>query len=266
MVTLIFVTIVATSNSSMASNQIVSLENLTYITEQYPPYNYQEDGKLQGISVEILEKMWEKLGVNLNRSVILFLPWNEGYEKTLNENNTVLFSTDRSPEREELFKWVGPMGTDRTVLLAKADRNFSISSAEDLKKIKIGAVEADRAAQILLEKGIKREDLVLELTSEPIIRKLKNGSIDAWAYGDITGLWLLQQSGENASNYKIAYVLGENNIYYAFNKETPDSFVQSFQQALDYTKVSEEDEVADYELILSKYLPGIKNTLDRSEI
>jgi polar amino acid transport system substrate-binding protein len=121
-----------TTISCLASNQAVSAKDLTYITEQYPPYNYQEDGKLQGISVDLLEKMWEILGVNLNRSVILFLPWTEGYKKMFTENNTVLFSIDRSPEREELFKWVGPMGLDRTVLLTKADRNISISSLKDL--------------------------------------------------------------------------------------------------------------------------------------
>ena len=42
----------------------------------------------------------------------------------------------------------------------------------------------------------------MRLTSQPIIEMLKNESIDAWAYNDITGIWQLQESGENASDYE----------------------------------------------------------------
>ena len=120
MVALIFVTVSTTTISCLASNQTVSAKDLTYITEQYPPYNYQEDGRLQGISVDLLEKVWERLSVNLNRSAIQLLPWTEGYQRTLKENNTVLFTTFRIPEREQLFKWVGPIASGRDVLLAKS--------------------------------------------------------------------------------------------------------------------------------------------------
>jgi len=48
-----------------SADQAFSARDLTYITEQFPPYNYQEDGKLQGISVDLLEMAWERMGVNL---------------------------------------------------------------------------------------------------------------------------------------------------------------------------------------------------------
>ena len=266
-VALIFVIVSATAISCLASDQTVSAKDLTYITEQYPPYNYQEDGKLQGISVDLLEKVWERSGVSLNRSIVKLLPWTDGYQRALNENNTVLFAIARSPEREQLFKWAGPIGTDRTVLFTKADRNINISSPQDLKKYKIGAIGDDIAVQMLLDDGIKKEDLILEATSKQIIGMLKNRSIDAWAYGDITGIWLIQQSGGNASDYKVAYVLGENNAYYAFNKETPDSLVQSFQQALDYIKSNKDSSgISDYEKILYKYIPAIKTYMGKSQL
>lgn len=223
----------------LAADMTASAKDLTYITEQYPPYNYQEDGKLQGISVDLLEKVWERMGVNLNRSAIQLLPWTEGYERTLKENNTVLFTTFRIPEREQLFKWVGPIATGRDALLARSDRNISIAVPEDLKKYKIGGIVDDIAVQRLLNNGLKKEDLVLEATSAPIIEMLKNGTIDAWAYNDLAGIWLLQQSGANASDYKVAYVLAKGDGYYAFNKGTPDPVVQSFQQAIDYIKSNE---------------------------
>lgn len=239
-----------------AIDQTASAKDLTYITEQYPPYSYQKDGKLQGFSVDLLEEMWDKMGVDLNRSVILLLPWTEGYERTLKENNTVLFSTGRTPEREQLFKWAGPIATGRFALLAKKDKNISINAPEDFKKYKVGALKDNMAVQMLLDKGVKKEDLVLKEIPKPIIEMLKNGSIDAWADHDITGLWQIQESGEKASDYEVAYVLGSADAYLAFNKGIPDSLVQSFQEAIDYIKRNKDaNGVSDYEKILSRYIP-----------
>lgn len=213
---------------------------------------------MQGISVDLLEKMWDNMSVHPNESNIKLLPWTEGYQRTLNESNTVLFSTARLPQRENLFKWVGPIGPIRNVLLAKKDKILNISSPEGLKKYKIGAINDDSAVQMLLDNGVKKEDLVLEATSSQIIEMLQNGSIDAWAYGDTAGIWQIQKSGANASDFNVAYILDQIDYYYAFNKETPESIVQFFQQALDYIKGNKDkDGVTDYERILAKYIPAM---------
>jgi polar amino acid transport system substrate-binding protein len=253
---LIYMIVSSTALTGLAVNETVSAKDLTYLTEQYPPFNFQENGRLQGISIDLLEKVWERMGVDLNRSIIKILPWTECNQNALNERNTVLCAMARSPQREQLFKWAGPIGPFRTVLLAKKSRNISITSPEDLNDCRIGAIMDDNAVQMLLDKGVKRANLHLEVSSEPIAEMLENGSLDAWAHGDMAGLWLIQQSGRNASDYEVAYVLGQPDAYYAFNIETPDSLVQSFQQAIDYIKSSKDkDGVSDYEKILSKYVP-----------
>jgi polar amino acid transport system substrate-binding protein len=255
---MIFIFIFGSAAVPVPAAQTPFVSDLTYITEQFPPYNFQKDGRLQGISVDLLEKAWEIMSTGLNRSVIELLPWAEGYQRALDENNTVLFSTARLPQREQLFKWAGPIGPIRNVLLAKKDRNIDISEPSDLEKYRIGAIKDDSAVQMLLDKGVKKEDLVLESTSKPVIEMLQNGSIDAWAYGDTAGVWLIQEAGANASDFKAAYVLGQIDYYYAFNKETPDPIVQSFQQALDYIKSNKDrDGVSDYEKILSSYVPAM---------
>lgn len=252
----ILVTISMAIIPCLAADQGTSAEDLTYITEQRPPFSYEKGGMLQGISVDLLEMVWKRMDVNLNRSAIQLLPWTEGYEKTLRENGTVLFSTGRLPEREQLFKWAGPIASDRYVLLAKKDKNIGLLNEENLKNIKIGAIEDDMAVQMLLDEGVNEENMILETTSTPIIEMLKNGSIDAWAYGETAGIWEIQELGENASNYKAAYVLGVSDAYLAFNKGVPDSLVQSFQEAIDYIKGNKDEKgISDYDKILMKYIP-----------
>jgi polar amino acid transport system substrate-binding protein len=242
----------------LAADDTISAKDLAYFADpQASPNTYIEDGKLQGLSVDLLDKMWERMGADLNRSIIELVPWTEGYQRTLKENNTVLLSTARIPEREQLFKWVGPISPANYVLLAKSNRNISITAPEDLKKYKIGALEDNAATQALLDQGVKKEDLILADTPAPIIEMLENGTIDAFAIHDLSGFWQIKQSGANASDYTASYTLGQGEGYYAFNNRTADSIVQSFQKALDDLKGNKDaNGVSDYDKILSKYYPA----------
>jgi polar amino acid transport system substrate-binding protein len=246
----------------LAANQTTSAKNLTYIADpQLPPYNYLEDGKLQGITVDLLETMWEKMGGDLNRSAIKLLPWTEGYQMILAENDTVLLGTTRIPEREHLFRWVGPAVPAKYgdyVLLAKNEKNITITTPDDLKKYKLGTVKDTIGVQLLQRQGINNE--VQGNTPTAVIEMLKNGTIDGMVFNEISTVWLLQQLGENASDYKVAYDLNQGksyDVYYAFNNRTADSKVQSFQQTLDFLKSNKDaNGVSDYDRILSKYIPA----------
>jgi len=107
--------------------------DLTYITEQYPPFNYEEHDQLQGIAVELLDAVTATMGDRLTEDKIRLMPWTDGYQTTLNQTDTVLFSTVRLPEREASFKWVGPIYTEQKVLFASRDRTMSINRPEDLR-------------------------------------------------------------------------------------------------------------------------------------
>ena len=75
------------------------------------------------------------MGKKVSSEEIQLVPWTEGYQAALKGNNTVLFTTARTPEREQAFKWVGPIYTDRDVIFAKPDRGININSPDDLKEI-----------------------------------------------------------------------------------------------------------------------------------
>jgi polar amino acid transport system substrate-binding protein len=245
----------------LAANETISANDLTYIADpQYPPGTYLEGGMLKGIYVDMLETMWERMGVDLNRSDIKLMPWTEGYNMTLEDNNTVLLGTTRIPEREHLFKWVGPAVPgkySRWVLLAKSKENITITTPDDLKKYKLGTVKDTIGVQLLQRQGINDE--VQGNTATAVIEMLKNGTIDGMVTDETTAIWLLRQLGENVSDYKVVYDLQQGNssdVYYAFNNNTSDSIVQSFQQALDYLKSNKDaNGVSDYDKILSKYIP-----------
>lgn len=236
-----------------------------YITEQFPPFNYQEDGKLQGISVDLLEKMLEHMNTTLNRSEIKLLPWDQGYQMALQDNNTVIFSTGRIPEREALFKWVGPISSIKVVLFALNEKHIKINSPGDLRALKIGVVKDSAEAPLVIKAGANPGNLVEMNNTTQVIDMLKAGTIDAWAYPDLVGVWLADRADLNASDYEVVYQLTKDSpLYYAFNRNISDSTVQAFREALNQTKKGKEtDGISDFEKVLYRYLPvlyGRSNT------
>ncbi|MBT6701207.1 MAG: hypothetical protein HOB14_06040 [Gammaproteobacteria bacterium] len=52
---------------------------INIMTEVYPPYNMQVDGKLKGISVEILDVMLERMELDQNSSDVILTNWSRAY-------------------------------------------------------------------------------------------------------------------------------------------------------------------------------------------
>lgn len=232
--------------------------NLTYYTEQLSPYNYMENGTLKGISVDLLEAATEKRGKKVTREEIKLVPWTEGYQAVLAGNNTVLFSTVRNPEREQSFKWAGPIYTYTNVLFARPDREITIEKPEDLKGYRIGVIIDDVAVQQLLDAGVNKSQLVQETNASALIEKLDNDEIDLWAYPEEAGRYFSEQVTGNYYSYKVVYKLQAQDVYYAFSKDVPDSVIQSFQQALDTLKQEKDAAgISTYERTLGRYIPSI---------
>ena len=148
------------------------LAQLRYYTEQYPPYNYIENGQIKGVSVELLSAITQKLGAQATPSQINLTAWTDGYQEALTQNNPVLFSTVRLPERENLFKWAGPICTYQYALFAGWDTTTAVNNTVELKNYRIGVITDDAAIPLLLAAGVDRSHLVNETSAEVLIEKL----------------------------------------------------------------------------------------------
>jgi polar amino acid transport system substrate-binding protein len=232
-----------------------SIGNLTYYTEQMPPYNYIENGTLQGITIDLLEEITEQMGDKVSREQVRLVPWSEAYQAALTGNRTVIFETARIPSREALFKWAGPIYTDRDVLFARPDRGIVIHTAEDLYAYRIGAVKDDAAIPQLQEMGVNESKLVQETDASMLVSRLQSGEIDLWAYGEVQGRYFTGLVTGDPDAFRIVYTFPDVSLYYAFSRDVPDDTVEAFQQALDVLKTDTLGRgYSEYERILFRYL------------
>lgn len=223
----------ATLLSSRYGHADEALNSLKVMTEDYPPFNYHKDGELKGLSVEIVSELLKRAGTTHKRSDIELLPWARGYNLTLDRPGHALFSTTRTEDRENLFKWVGPFVPTIIGLIARKDRNLTIGSEQDFSKIRIGVVKDDVGHLLLRSAGVADKDLDIVLFNDQNYKKLAAGRIDAMAYETSVMKWGLHSVGESLSEYEVIHELKRSDLYLALNKETPDSQVETLQRSFD---------------------------------
>jgi polar amino acid transport system substrate-binding protein len=206
---------------------------MVLMTENFPPYNMAINGKnyakeenLNGIAVDIIREMFKRAGIEYN--LTLRFPWGRIYKLALENPGYGVFVTARLPDREALFKWVGPIGPDDWVLLGKADSTITLNSLEDAKQYNVGAYKGDAIAEYLLGKGLEP---ITALRDTENAKKLMAGRIDLWATGDPAGRYLAKQEG--ITGFKTILRFDSAELYLALNKEVPDEVVQKLQAQLD---------------------------------
>ncbi|MBC9045182.1 ABC transporter substrate-binding protein, partial [Pseudomonas aeruginosa] len=74
-------------------------------------------------------------------------PWDRVYQQALSEPGYGVFSTARTPEREDKFKWVGPLAVNDWVLMARGDSSIHLNSLEDAARYRIGGYKNDAISQ-----------------------------------------------------------------------------------------------------------------------
>jgi polar amino acid transport system substrate-binding protein len=229
----------------------IGLAQLNYLTEEWAPFNYQENGIPAGISVEILEAVFRTIEVNRTKTDVRIVPLSEGFRQAQGTTGTVLFSIVRSPEREPLYKWAGPFTKGSFVIFAPVGRNISITSRDDLNRYRIGAVKGTIENTLLTNQGVNASHIVNELVPADLINMLETGGIDLWATGDITGRYEMKVAGADPDAYEIVYTLSENDFYFIFSKDVPDELVKAFSQALFVVRNQRDSRgISEYERII----------------
>ncbi|AXP06542.1 MULTISPECIES: ABC transporter substrate-binding protein [Pseudomonas] len=223
--------------------------SLVLLTENFPPYNMAKNGKnfaqdenINGIAVDIVREIFKR--ADISYSLTLRFPWERIYKLALENPGYGVFVMARLPEREKLFKWVGPIGPDDWIMLAKADSKIALDSLEQARQYRIGAYKGDAIAETLAKQGLKP---IVVLRDQDNARKLLSGQIDLWATGDPAGRYLARQEGVN--DLKTVLRFNSAELYLALNKNVPDDVVARLQAALD--QLRKEGAV---DAILARYL------------
>ncbi|MGI4842232.1 MAG: substrate-binding periplasmic protein [Janthinobacterium lividum] len=197
---------------------------LLITTETSAPSSMLEGTRVTGMATDKVREAMQRAGVDYS---IELLPWKRAYLSALQRPDACVYSTSRTPEREGLFKWVGPTAVAEWVMLARADRKLTLRSLEDARGLRIGTYNGDARDAYLRARGFR-----VDAASEDLANagKLLLDRIDLWAASLRTGTTILTRYGYDK---KIVPLLVFNRIelYLACNPGVPDAVVARLNAA-----------------------------------
>jgi polar amino acid transport system substrate-binding protein len=199
---------------------------LQLMTEMSAPYSMREGGRVVGISTDMVREILERSGVAYSIDV---LPWKRAYTQALDRQDGCVYSTTRTPEREPLFKWIGPIGEADWVLMARADRKLNLQTLDDARPYRIGTYNGDARDVYLRERGFHVDPAPNDLTNP---RKLMLGRIDLWAASTRRSGSTLERLGY-AGKIVPVLVFNRIHIYLACNRAVPDELVTRMNGAVE---------------------------------
>lgn len=209
---------------------------LRIVTEELPPYNMTQNGKVTGMSTEVVQAVLKEIGVEAS---IQPMPWARAYELALNESNVLIYSIARTPAREQLFQWVGAIAPTQWYIFSLAERPVKLISLNDARGHQIATVNQDVGEQYLISKGFRiGEELQSSTKYEHNYRKLKVDHVELWISNELNALYLTRQNGEDPDKVLIRSLplpdlTSEEGLSMAFSRNTPVQTVEKFRSGLD---------------------------------
>jgi polar amino acid transport system substrate-binding protein len=210
-----------------------SAETISVLTYEWRPYNYEEEGVVKGISTEVVREVLKRADIDAD---IRVYPWSRAYRRALEEENVLIFTIARTPEREELFKFLCPIAPPvNNVLLKLRERtDITVSSLDDVGRYRIGVQNQDVMHQILLRAGFQEERCLFPVTqNEQNLKKLLDGRIDLMAGHDLPTFDLLKRMNLPADRVQAAYTFESFEECAAFSRQTADDLVERVRRAVE---------------------------------
>jgi len=155
---------------------------LQITTEHSPPSSMRsEDGVIIGRATDKIRELMARTGTDYR---IEQLPWKRAYLMAQTQEHTCVYSTSRTPEREALFKWVGPTDEAEWQFWGRADHKFKLDTLEDARTLRIGTYIGDARDEYLRSRGFTVDAVSNDLVNP---QKLLLNRIDLWAVGTRNG-------------------------------------------------------------------------------
>ena len=71
-------------------------DDMLFVTEEYPPFSYLENGVPSGLSIELLQTALERAGIHLPSDDIQLMAWTDAYNTALQKKHRDFFHCKNS--------------------------------------------------------------------------------------------------------------------------------------------------------------------------
>lgn len=208
---------------------LTAAAQLQLYTEENPPLNFSRAAKVDGYATAVVRELLVRTG---DRATIQVVPWARGYKQAQGQANVGLFVAVRTPEREALFQWVGPLVSTTTSFYARRGSALRLASLSDARKAAGIAVPRDwYSHHFLAQQGF--DNLHLVPKPHEMVRMLLYGRVPLMVYEDQLLPSLMQELEGSMDQVEPLYSFMRSSSYIVFSLATDPALIQRWQAALD---------------------------------
>ncbi|WP_417661295.1 substrate-binding periplasmic protein [Pseudomonas sp.] len=218
---------------------VSSAEQYKVVTEEWPPYNYQENNQLTGMTTEIVRAIMTLTGDDFE---LLLLPSMRATYALNTWPKTIMFSMFRTAEREPLYKWVGPIVEESIHPYQLANAAQPVNSLEQLLRApQITTRHAGLVPQMLQSLGFKNLDKSAT-ENQQLYLMLLAGRTNIIIGDTSAGVayYSRQLNIADGTLRQIPIELYRSSLYIAFSRDSDDKLVTAWANALEQLRKSGE--------------------------
>jgi polar amino acid transport system substrate-binding protein len=215
----------------LLSGALARAEPYQIVTEEWAPYNYEDNGQLTGMSTEVVRAIMALTGDDFE---IDLLPTMRATYALQNRPRTIMYSMFRTPEREPLYKWVGPIVEESIHPYQSSGTAAPITSLEQLMHApRITTRHAGLVPRMLEALGFRNLDKSAA-ESHQLYRMLLAGRTDVIVGDTDAGVaYYSRQLGIAPGTLRrVPIELYRSSLYIAFSRDSDDALVAAWAAAL----------------------------------
>lgn len=208
------------------------LPTLDVVTEDLPPYQVVENGRLSGGSAYWQVKaMLDRAGFPYKFRV---LPWPRALSIAEKAPNTLIFSIARTAERESQFQWLGKLAPMQyQFYAAKRSPALLIGQPSDALQYTAVAVRGSAEAQRLVSLGFEEGQNLTLITDYLAVWGMVYHQRADLTYANPPAASLLERGNMQLADFiAVSAVEYGQPLYVAASLDTPAEVVQALRQAL----------------------------------
>jgi len=195
-------------------NHIIEL-----VTLQYPPYEYEEDGEIKGIAVEIIREGFSRLGYDV---CITLYPWTRALNMVKNGDADGIFTAYKTDERLEFADYSNEVLIQQSVsLFVIQGSNIKFDGdLDNVRKYSFGVVR-DVSYGEKFDTMFKNNEFAYEETNtgESNLQKLINGRFDILISNTFGALSIIKKEHISDQVVELKPVVESVPSYIAFSKK-----------------------------------------------
>lgn len=211
-----------------------SAQTIKAYTEEWPPYNFLQDGEVTGITTEILRATCANAKIQCEFQLV---PWTRAYKTVQETPNTLIYTIARVPSREQQFIWIGPVLPRTTWIYVRKEVADKVHQIKDLAKFRIGLIRAEASVSELIQAGVPESAIRIFNSNTDVMRTAKIGHLDVLINTEI-GMAMNQKNFDLPADsfVRLMKLYDGGALYFGLHLHSDPELVERLQASLDKLK------------------------------